>query len=85
MKISENFIDILLILDICRYLFLDISNFGIDILYIFRYLIYSQISHVYNLSDEDELVEKLIKLRSKKINGQLIPFGYFDLSIPSPL
>ena len=51
MKISENYIDILHILDICRYLFLDISNFGIDILYIFRYLIYSQISHVYNLSD----------------------------------
>ena len=31
---------------------------------------------------KDELIEKLIKLRSKKKDGQLIPSGYFDLSVP---
>ena len=62
MKISENYIDILLILDICRYLFLDISNFGTDILYIFRYLIYFQIFDVYNLSDAIyDIIKMLIK------------------------
>ena len=31
---------------------------------------------------KDELIEKIIKLRSKKKNGKLIPFGYFDLIVP---
>ena len=31
---------------------------------------------------KDELIEKIIKLRSKKKDGHLIPSGYFDLSIP---
>ena len=31
---------------------------------------------------KDELIEKLIKLRRKKKNGQSIPLGYFDLSVP---
>ena len=31
---------------------------------------------------KDELIEKRIKLRSKKKKGQLIPSGYFDLSVP---
>jgi len=31
---------------------------------------------------KDELVEKIIKLRHKKKDGQLIPLGYFDLSVP---
>ena len=34
-----------------------------------------------NLS-KDELIEKLNKLRNKKKGGQLIPSGYFDLSVP---
>ena len=31
---------------------------------------------------KDELIEKIIKLRSKKKNGQLIPLGYFDVTVP---
>ena len=31
---------------------------------------------------KDELIEKLIKLRRKKKNGQSIPLEYFDLSVP---
>jgi hypothetical protein len=31
---------------------------------------------------KDELIEKIMKLRSKRKDGQLIPSGYFDLSIP---
>ena len=31
---------------------------------------------------KDELVEKIIMLRHKKKDGQLIPLGYFDLSVP---
>ena len=31
---------------------------------------------------KDELVEKIIKLRSKKKNGQLIPLSYFDVTVP---
>ena len=31
---------------------------------------------------KDELIEKIIKLRHKKKDGQLIPLGYFDLSVP---
>ena len=31
---------------------------------------------------KDELIEKIIKFRNKKINGKYIPLGYFDLSIP---
>ena len=30
---------------------------------------------------KDELIEKIIELRSKK-NGQLIPLAYFNLSVP---
>ena len=31
---------------------------------------------------KDELIEKIIKLRSKKKNGKLIPLGYFDVTVP---
>jgi hypothetical protein len=31
---------------------------------------------------KDELIEKIIKLRSKRKDGHLIPWGYFDLSVP---
>jgi len=31
---------------------------------------------------KDELIEKLIKLRNKRKDGELIPSGYFDLSVP---
>ena len=31
---------------------------------------------------KDELIEKIIKLRSKKKNGKLIPIGYFDVTVP---
>ena len=31
---------------------------------------------------KDELIEKIIKLRSKRKDGHLIPSGYFDLSVP---
>ncbi len=32
---------------------------------------------------KDELIEKIIKLRCKRNDGQLIPSGEFDLSVPS--
>ena len=28
------------------------------------------------------IIEKIIKLRSKKKNGKLIPLGYFDVTVP---
>jgi vacuolar-type H+-ATPase subunit E/Vma4 len=31
---------------------------------------------------KDELIQKIIKLRSKRKDGRLIPSGYFDLSVP---
>ena len=31
---------------------------------------------------KDELIEKIIKFRNKKILGKYVPLGYFDLSIP---
>ena len=31
---------------------------------------------------KDELIEKIIKLSSKRKNGQLIPLGYFDVTVP---
>ena len=31
---------------------------------------------------KDELIQKIIKLRSKRKDGELIPSGYFDLSVP---
>ena len=31
---------------------------------------------------KDELIEKIIKLRNKKKNGQIIPLGYFDVTVP---
>ena len=31
---------------------------------------------------KDELIEKIIKLRSKKKNGKPIPLGYFDVTVP---
>ena len=76
MKISENYIDILLILDICRYLFLDISNFGTDILYIFRYLIYFQIFDVYNLSDEQEGLLILLQNMERDLREQSLPAAH---------
>ena len=31
---------------------------------------------------KDELIEKIIKLKTKRKDGYLIPSGYFDLSVP---
>ena len=31
---------------------------------------------------KDELIEKIIMLRRKKKNGQLIPLSYFDVTVP---
>ena len=31
---------------------------------------------------KDELIEKIIKLKTKRKDGFLIPSGYFDLSVP---